>query len=71
MTMLTETIPHEKVINPMLMFGNQAFLKIREAEMTRAGSTTNYDHSERDFVFERVPTMSRALLKVQTQTGAK
>lgn len=70
MTMQTKTIPHEMVMNPILMFGNQALLKIREAEMTRAGSTTNYDPSEGEFVFERAPTISPPL-KVRAQTGAK
>ena len=70
MTMQTKTISHEIVMNPILMFGNQALLKIREAEMTRAGSTTNYEHAEGEFVFEGGPNMSPPL-RAQTQTGAK
>ena len=57
-------------MNPILMFGNQAFLKTREVETTRAGSTTNYEHSEAEFVFEQAPIMSPPL-NVRAQTGAK
>ena len=39
MIMQTETIPHEKVMSSIEMFGNQVFPKIREAEKKRAGAT--------------------------------
>ena len=44
MIMQTETIPHEKVMSSIEMFGKQVFPKIREAEKTKAGAAANYGH---------------------------
>lgn len=40
MIMQTETIPHEKVMRSIEMFGKYVFPKVREAERTEAGATT-------------------------------
>ena len=41
MIMQTETIPHEKVMSSIEMFGEKVFPKIREAEKSRAGAAAN------------------------------
>ena len=41
MIMQTETIPHEKVMSSIEMFGKQVFPMFREAEKAKAGAAAN------------------------------